>query len=455
MTENIMRLLWDLRRAKKQGRDGINRRKRARLAESVSGARANSPYYRELYRGLPDRVEDPTLLPVTTKKALMARFDDWCIDREITLEKANSFVGDPNLIGEQFLGKYTLLTTSGTTGTRGMFVLDDRTMAVTHAVALRTLGSWLGFGHFVRILARRGRMSMVMATGGHFSSAVAAARLHKRRKRMVQILSVHAPLQDLVTALNEFRPAIVAPYASMAVMLASEQEAGRLRITPALLTLAAEGLSPGEYERIAKAFDAKVGNSYAATECFFLSYSCVHGWLHVNSDWVAFEGVDADYKPVPPGEQSHTVLISNLANRVQPILRYDLGDSILERPDSCPCGNPLPAIRVQGRSAEVLTLLNARGEKVRLAPLVFSTVADRIPGIELFQIVQTTPKNLRVRTRLAAGAEADVVWRAASTEIEALLGKHKLHQVTLERAEEPPDQSPGGKYRQVIPLSGT
>ena len=55
MTENIVRLLWDLRRAKKQGRDGIDRRKRARLAESVSGARANSPYYRELYRDLPDR----------------------------------------------------------------------------------------------------------------------------------------------------------------------------------------------------------------------------------------------------------------------------------------------------------------------------------------------------------------------------------------------------------------
>jgi phenylacetate-coenzyme A ligase PaaK-like adenylate-forming protein len=314
------------------------------------------------------------------------------------------------------------------------------------------LGAWLGFGDFARILARRGRMSMVMATGGHFASAVAAARLRKRRGEMIQILSVHAPLQELVSALNGFRPALVAPYASMAAMLASEQEAGRLHIEPVLLALAAEGLAAGEYERIARAFNAKVGNSYAATECPFLSYGCKHGWLHVNSDWVAFEAVDAYYMPVPAGEQSHTVLISNLANRVQPILRYDLGDSILERPDPCPCGNPLPAIRVQGRSAEVLTLLNVRGEKVRLAPLAFGTVADRIPGIERFQIVQTAPTTLRLRIRPAAGADPEGAWRTLEAGIKRLLSEQGLNQVILERGEEPPEQSPGGKYQQVIPL---
>ncbi len=39
------------------------------------------PYYKELYQGLPDRIEDPKLLPVTDKKKLMARFDDWATDR--------------------------------------------------------------------------------------------------------------------------------------------------------------------------------------------------------------------------------------------------------------------------------------------------------------------------------------------------------------------------------------
>lgn len=85
-----------------------------------------------------------------------------------------------------------------------------------------------------------------------------------------------------------------------------------------------------------------------------MAVDCDHGWLHVNSDWVVLEPVDADHAPTPPGIASHTVLLTNLANRVQPLIRCDLGDSVLARPDPCPCGSPFPAIRVQGRRDDVL-----------------------------------------------------------------------------------------------------
>ncbi len=454
MSESILRLLLDARSARKQGPAAIVRRQRARLAELVAFARAHSPFYGELYQGLPERVEDPTLLPVTDKKRLMARFNEWATDRAVTIEKARAFAEDPARIGERFLGRYTLATTSGTTGTPGIFLLDDRTLSVTNALAVRMLSAWLGVGDVVRILAGSGRMSMVMATGGHFASTVAAARLRMSRwgRKALQVLSVHMPLPDIVSQLNRFRPVIVAPYASLAALLADEQEAGRLHIHPVLLVLSAEGLPADEYDRIASVFRAKVRDSYAATECTFLSYRCRHGWLHVNADWVVLEPVDPDYRPVPPGTQSHTVLISNLANRVQLILRYDLGDSVVQRPTPCPCGNPLPAIRVQGRAADLLTVPTGDGKRVAIAPLAFGTLADRTPGVELFQIVQTAPTTLRVRLRPEAGAAPDRVWEVVHSEIKRLLTEHKLDHVTLERAEELPEQSPGGKYRKVIPL---
>jgi phenylacetate-coenzyme A ligase PaaK-like adenylate-forming protein len=212
-------------------------------------------------------------------------------------------------------------------------------------------------------------------------------------------------------------------------------------------------LALNEYDRIASAFNTKVGNSYAASECPFLSYFCEQKWLHVNADWVVLEPVDADYRPVPPGVQSYTILISNLANRVQPILRYDLGDSILQRPDPCPCGNPLPAIRVQGRAADMLIFPADNGERITIPPLLFGTLLYQIPGIEQFQAVQTAPANLRVRLKIANDAHPDHVWQAVHTELTHLLTKHKLGHITVERAKEPPEQSPGGKYREVIPLS--
>mgnify|MGYP001204867751 CR=1 FL=1 len=49
--------------------------------------------------------------------------------------------------------------------------------------------------------------------------------------------------------------------------------------------------------------------------------------------------------------------------------------------------------------------------------------------------------------------DRDQTWQAAKGEITRLLAKHGLEQVAIERAEEPPEQSPGGKYRTVIPLS--
>jgi phenylacetate-CoA ligase len=467
--DRVLRLLLDARRTYRHGPAAIAARQRARLAELADFARNHSRVYGELYQGLPDRVEDPRLLPVTGKATLMARFDDWVTDPHVTAERVQAFVADPTLIGRPFPGAppgaradsgvgYTVATTSGTTGTRGMFLLDERALAVATALSARMLGSWLTASALPRLLAGRGRLAMVTATGGHFASTAAAARLRRSRhgRRRVRALSVHTPLPELVAQLNAFGPAVLAPYATTAALLATEQQAGRLRIRPALIALAAEGLPDGEIARIAAAFGAAVGNSYAATECPFLSYSCRQGWLHVNADWAIVEPVDADHRPTPPGRQSHTVLVTNLANRVQPVLRYDLGDSVLARPDPCPCGSPLPAIRVHGRTADLLTFPTPPGatdSTVTITPLTLSTRLDRLPSLALFQILQTAPTELTVRLQPAPGATAQQAWTDVHRELTALLTTHGLAQVTVRPAEQAPRPATGGKYRLVQPLA--
>jgi phenylacetate-CoA ligase len=458
-------LLLDAHRAYRGGPAAVAARQRARLAAQVDYARTRSPFYRQLYANLPQRVEDVRLLPVTSKQALMDRFDDWVTDPAVALQRVQEFVTDPTLIGRPFHGThadYAVATTSGTTGTRGIFLIDGRALAVAGVIFARALSGWLRPATLPRalprLIANRGRLALVIATGGHFASATAAARLGADtagdggRGGRTRAFPVAAPLPELVAQLNAFQPAVLAPYATTAMLLATEQHAGRLRIRPALVALAAESLPDGEPARIAAAFGAVVGNSYAATECPFLSASCREGWLHVNADWVIVEPVDADHQPVPPGEHSHTVLVTNLANRVQPILRYDLGDSVLARPDPCPCGNPLPAIRVQGRSADLLTLPTGHGTTVTLTPLTLSTRLDRVPSLALFQIVQTAPAELSVRLQPAPGAAPEQVWADVHRALTELLATHGLAQVTVRRAEQAPRPTAGGKYRLVEPL---
>jgi phenylacetate-coenzyme A ligase PaaK-like adenylate-forming protein len=295
-------------------------------------------------------------------------------------------------------------------------------------------------------------MAMIMAKDGHFASSIAAARLEKKLGKSFLGLSAHLPLSKLVSSLNSFSPMLMAPYASMASQFASEQEAGRLKIRPVLLTLSAEGLAQKEYSRIAKVFKAKVGNSYAASECPFLSYSCSHQWLHVNSDWVIIEPVDENYNIVPAGNLSHTVLITNLANKTQPILRYDIGDSVVLRPDACPCGNPFPAIQVKGRSADVLTFTTAEGEQVSIPPLAFTIQIDSIQGVERLQILQTEPDQVRVRLRFEKAGDKRAIVGKVQHAIEELFNERKLSHVSIVIGDESPEQSVGGKFREVIPL---
>lgn len=73
---NRLQLLLDAWKTKRLGKHAIEERQQSRLADIVNIARQNSPYYKELYKGLPDNIKDVSVLPITSKKKLMERFDD-------------------------------------------------------------------------------------------------------------------------------------------------------------------------------------------------------------------------------------------------------------------------------------------------------------------------------------------------------------------------------------------
>jgi phenylacetate-CoA ligase len=242
MGESILSVLFDAHRARRQGVPAIAGRQRNRLREMVDFARVNSPYYRQLYRHLPERIENATLLPVTNKQDLMRHFDDWVTDRDVTFPAVRAFVDDTELIGQQFLGRYSVATTSGSTGTPGIFLLDRRNWAVTLAFSLRMMMGWLSAGDLVRLILAGGRTALIQAMGGHYIGATSFGAIKsKRAARRLRAMPAQTPLRDLVVELNQFRPALLAGYASIMALLAGEQETGRLHIQPVLVHPSSEG----------------------------------------------------------------------------------------------------------------------------------------------------------------------------------------------------------------------
>ena len=428
-------------------------RQRERLAALVAFARNHSPYYQALYDKLPPEVVDQRQLPVVSKPELMAHFDEWATDPAVTRASVDAFVADPSLIGHDYLQRYAVWTTSGTTGRPGVFLHDHAALRVYQTLlALRFYRVWMTPQLLWSTLRHGWRTAGIFATGGHFGSVDLFARMQRSPllKDRVRMFSVLDPLPQLVQALNACQPAILAAYPSGLGLLAEEQIKGTLRIRPTLLTAAGEPLDPAARAQLRAALNAPVYTNYGATEAPYMAFDCPHGRLHVNADWYILEPVDRDFRPVPPGQPSSTVLITNLANRVQPIIRYNLGDSITVNPEPCPCGNRLPVIEVLGRTNDVLSFERADGTTVRLLPLALGTMIEETPGVHRFQAIKTAPATLSVRLESANGADDTQVWTALTQRLYDYLSAQGLSTISIERDPEPPHaDAVSGKYRQV------
>jgi phenylacetate-coenzyme A ligase PaaK-like adenylate-forming protein len=302
------------------------------------------------------------------------------------------------------------------------------------------------------LLSQGGRAALITATGDHFASLASWQRVSRGNPWVVaRCFSVMDPLPRLVAELNRYRPAFLASYPTMLALLAEEQNAGRLRIRPANLWSGGECLPPSMSAAIERAFDCQLTNEYGASEALSIAFGCREGWLHVNADCVVLEPVDSDYRPTPPGTPSHTVLLTNLINRVQPLIRYDLGDSVVAKARPCKCGSPLPAIRVEGRRDDVLALRAADGRIVRLPPMALTTVVEEAANVHRFQIVQTAPDRLALRLERDDKTERQAAWRAASRALRDYLAEQSLANVHVALDKRPPvTESRSGKLREVI-----
>ncbi|MET4580152.1 phenylacetate--CoA ligase family protein [Ottowia thiooxydans] len=385
-------------------------RQQQRLARLVEVAYADSALYRERLGKSSLRQSDWLRLAPVSRAELMDRFSEWVTDPELNLQELRAFTADPQRVGEPWLGKYMVWESSGTSGRPGIFVQDSQAMAVydaLEAVRHRPPGGRKSmFGAFAPLdfMGLQDRYALVTATGGHFASVCCLDRLRSINpwiEANACSFSIQQSADKLVQQLNDYAPIVLATYPSAAALLAEEAEQGRLQVRPRCIMTGGEALSSATRARISKAFGAPVRNSYGTSEFLPMAWECAKGSLHLNEDWVLLEPVDERYRPVPLGELSHSVLLTNLANHVQPLIRYDLGDQVSIQKERCTCGSSLPVIQVQGRCDDTMRVPgHQRGQMVSLLPLALCTVIEEECGVFDFQLEQRAPGTLVVRLNL-------------------------------------------------------
>jgi len=386
---------------------GVGARQREQRFASLLRAARGSPLYRERLSGAGVSVlADLRAIEPVDKAELMQRFDAWATDRRVTRVAVERFLQGTGHLAEAFLGKYLVWTSSGTSGTPGIYVQDTRSLAAYEALdALRLRGS-PSLDIPLAAWSMGQRFAFVGATGGHFAGAVSVERLRRLSATpssvpllapTVQTFSVQTPFAELARALQAFEPTVLITYPSCAAALAQLQREGRLYVRLAEVWCGGEQLSDAQRALLRGAFGCPVRNNYGASEFFSMAWECGHGRLHLNDDWVVLEPVDSQLRPVASGVAAHAVLLTHLANHVQPLLRYRLDDAIRFTGERCECGCAFPVIDVQGRSGHTLQLRRADGGLVTILPLAVETAIEKGAQVTQFQLLCTAPDSLELR----------------------------------------------------------
>jgi putative adenylate-forming enzyme len=384
---NLLHTLEQLRKHERWTRSQLDDYQATALHELRNYAYERSPFYQRFHKGLMDR--PLAELPILTKAMLMENYDDLLTDRTLRLENIRRFAEEGE-VGQHFQDRYYVTATSGSSGHPGFFLFDETEWAFVLASFARGQ-EWSG----VRInLTGQQKMATVTSISPwHMSSQVAATV--KSWWRPSLRIPASQPISKTVEQLNAWQPEVLISYASMAGALAEEQLAGRLQIHPKVAYVASEVLTSQTKQRVKEAWGDEPYNQYAATETAGIAsehLACRH--MHFYEDLVLTEVVDDQYRPVPTGEYGAKILVTTLFSRTQPLIRYELNDSVRVSAEEHACALPFKVMEsIQGRVEDSLMLPALSGGEVLIRPLVINRIMDIAP-VSGWQIQQQADQGL-------------------------------------------------------------
>jgi phenylacetate-CoA ligase len=325
--QGVRRLRWDA--------DRLAAERQRRLRELLVYAAENSPFWRERLAGhdLANFTEaDLPSLPILTKAEMMTEFDRILTVPGLTRARVKEHID--SLDGDRYIDdEYRAIVSSGYAGTEAYHVYG-----------------WDSFVTFVmqgsRWTGRRGEdPAAVLAqcfscSARHESGAFYAFSSFEGGGPTSHCFDATLPLDVIVDRLNNIRPSVEAlqGWPSLIWELASEAMQGRLTIKPTWVSVAGELCTPPVREAVRSAWGVEASEFWGCSEGTYAFPCGVGEGMHIADDLVILEPADADGNVVPYGQPADRMLLTNLFNPVQPLIRYDLIDAVTMTDEPCPCG---------------------------------------------------------------------------------------------------------------------
>ncbi len=404
----------------------IARRQWERLQAIVKDAYASCDYYRRTYdaHGIaPTDVSSPNdfrRLPVLTKQDIR-RHGDALIHRGF--DRAS-------LIRSK---------TGGSTGTSLTIYADRRCRDLRNAAAIRS-DRWAGWDLGVKRAALWGNPVVADTLPRRIRAAL--------RDRTVCLDTMNMSdqtMREFVALWRRYRPEILFGHAhSLYIWAAWLRRNGIDDLRPRGVISTSMMLLPSERAVIERVLGCRVTDRYGCEEVGLIASECErHRGLHVNADHVYVEFLREDGTPAASGEPA-ALVVTDLVNRGQPLVRYRIEDMAVRTEKGCTCGRGLPLIEsVVGRLADFL--VKPDHSLVAGVSLVERTLTA-FAGIEQMQIVQEAVDDLVLHV-VPADSYAPETERDLVEELRRVFGA--LVRVRVNRVSRIPQQA-SGKYRFAI-----
>ncbi|NVM76528.1 putative adenylate-forming enzyme [Duganella sp. SG902] len=296
-------------------------------------------------------------LPIIDKSIMLANFD-LLNNVGISLEEATAtaLAAEHTRDFRPHIGGVTVGLSSGTQGPRGVFMVARREQLRWAGIMLARVldGALLRRLLFGRPL----KVAFFMRANSNLYGTLASRRIAFRFYDLLGGLDQH------LRSLQGQSPDILVAPARILGRIAALALEGKLQLAPRKVIAVAEVLEPDDRLRIEQAFGGPVHQLYQCTEGF-LGYTCEHGVLHLNEEFVHIEPewLDAARTRFVP-------IVTDFTRSTQHFIRYRLNDSLRVRAEACPCGSAALALdAVEGRCDDILWLPRADdGELAALYP---------------------------------------------------------------------------------------
>jgi len=407
-----------------------------RMRTLLATAKERSPWHRERLRDIDAATfteDDLPSLPTMSKDDLMDNFEAVVTDRRLTRDIVDTYVED--LPENLYLFDHFLVVASGgSSGRRGIFVYDWEAFVTLCC----QVGRWMA------TLPKAFPSANLWAPRGAHLSWI-AAQVFPRPGGETRIAPT-LPLSEIVQRLNALQPKALSGYASTLALLAGEARSGRLRVSPVGVATCGEPLLPEVRAEIESVWPVHVYNYYGMSEGLY-AFPCRAGdAMHLPDDLHYVEPVDEAGRPVPPGTPAAKLLVTNLYNLTEPLIRYEVTDQLVVLPEPCPCGVAMRRIdHVVGRTDDTFTYPGG----VRVHPLSIEAPLGRHRHVVEYQVIQT---ERGVRVCFCASGPVNLSELSATIATELRGCGLTDPEITLEQVAELARQA-SGKLKRFVPLA--